>query len=171
MTTKRLGLCIAVASVAMSGTAIADDEKHKDKDTSVQSGERALDNVLFDFDSASPREDVLMVANHLQCKPNETVILDAYTDPIGSNEYNADLAQRRAEAVRDLLVEYGIDRNRIVVGVFGEQGTTRGDHALDRRVEVRTSDQPLATIVQSRRGTAVAILSATGGDLEATATP
>lgn len=165
---KRLIQAVALASTlgSLSYVASADVEKG----AKHEKGERAMQRVYFDFDSATPKQDLLMVANQLACNPGETVILDAYTDPVGTEDYNADLALRRARAVRDELVELGIAENRIMLGIFGEQGMPRDRHDLDRRVEIRTSDEPVATLEQRRQATAIAVVGP-GESLEEVAIP
>lgn len=51
---------------------------------------------------------------------DEVVVITGYTDRIGSEEYNMDLSQRRADAVKTYLVEQGIDGNRIETAARGE---------------------------------------------------
>jgi len=159
-TTRALAFVSALAG--LTGIASADSDKS-------EKGERAMSRVFFDFDSDMPKEDVLTVANYLECTPNETIILDAYTDPVGSDSYNADLALRRAQAVRDKLVELGIDRDRILLGIFGERGEA-DTPALARRVEVRSSDEPIAEIRAKREVNAIAVV-APGESLEQIALP
>lgn len=144
---------LAVVSMlgSVSYVAQADDNMKAPK------GERTMDQVYFDFDSSNVKGDLLNVANQLECTPKETIILDAYTDPVGSNTYNAGLAQRRAEAVKEKLVEMGIKGDRIMLGIFGERGERRGTNDQDRRVEIRTSDEPVAALEDRREGTAVAV--------------
>jgi outer membrane protein OmpA-like peptidoglycan-associated protein len=162
---------VVASALALSTPAIADDLKDENKAGAQTTGERALSNVYFGFDSAMPMGDLLMVANRLQCHPKETIVLDAYADPVGSNDYNAQLAKKRGEAVRDQFVEYGIDRDRIVIGVFGEHGAKgEGPNARDRRVEVRTSAEPVATITERRQGNAVSVVTPEGNAPEV-ATP
>ncbi len=67
---------------------------------------------------------------------------DGHTDSVGSMTYNHDLARRRAEAVAEELVQRGVPRNRIEIGVFGEQApavpnSSAANRALNRRVELR----------------------------------
>lgn len=160
MRTMTRALAITATLVGLTQAAGAEGEK----------GEHAFQRVYFDFDSATVKDDLLMVANQLECTPNQTIILDAYADPVGSNDYNARLAMRRAEAVRDHLVELGIDNDRIMLGIFGEQGTRRPTHDQDRRVEIRTSDEPVATLRAKRENTAVAVVEP-GEDVEEVALP
>jgi outer membrane protein OmpA-like peptidoglycan-associated protein len=159
---------LAVAVLGIGASAYADESKttttmkpDETTTTTMKPDERALQMVFFDFDSATPEDDLLMVANWLECTPNETIVLDAYADPRGTDEYNASLARRRAEAVRDRLVSYGINKDRILLGVFGENGE-HANHAHARRVEVRSTPEEVATIVDKRKQEAVAIVRPTG---------
>lgn len=156
MMSIRIARTLAIAGLAFGTTASADREN---KELS-QRGERELGHIYFDFDSAEPIGNLLMVANVLECTPNETIILDAYTDDTGPTSYNKELAQRRAEAVRDQFVQFGISRDRIVIGVYGERGDAMDRALLERRVEVRTSDEPLAMILERR--SEVAVIDAEG---------
>lgn len=51
---------------------------------------------------------------------DEVVLITGYADRIGSEEYNMELSQRRADAVKTYLVEQGIDGNRIETAARGE---------------------------------------------------
>jgi outer membrane protein OmpA-like peptidoglycan-associated protein len=136
------------------------DKTTTDKSSSMgEHGERTMQRVYFNFDSASLKSDILDVANNLECTPNETIILDAYADPVGSENYNAKLAMRRAQAVRDELVDLGISEDRIMLGIFGEKGEHKATHALDRRVEIRTSDEPVATLRDKRDEVAESVVA------------
>jgi OOP family OmpA-OmpF porin len=81
----------------------------------------------------------------LQSCPEERASLNAYTDSSGSDTYNQDLSQRRAESVRTYLIEQGIPESRIEAHGFGElnpvadNGTPEG-RAENRRVEIQFLD-------------------------------
>jgi len=51
---------------------------------------------------------------------DEVVLITGHADRIGSEEYNLQLSQRRADAVKAYLVEQGIDGNRIETATRGE---------------------------------------------------
>src|SRR5262245_6096697 len=74
--------------------------------TESQGSEKTLQQVFFDSNAAKVKVDLLMTANQLQCDTKQTIILDGYADPSGGSQHNAELALRRAKAVRDLLVSY-----------------------------------------------------------------
>ena len=66
-----------------------------------------------------------------------TVRLRGFTDPTGNPERNQLLSQKRAEAVRAILVEAGVPDQRISVAYFGADRTLSKDQAsYGRRVEV-----------------------------------
>lgn len=103
-----------------------------------------FDNVLFDFDKAVLKPEGKAVADkviaELKAHPNDTILLEGHTDPVGSEEYNMGLGQRRADAVKKYMVEQGIAENRVTTKSFGEgqpvpnvPDTPEG-HKLQRRV-------------------------------------
>ena len=66
----------------------------------------------------------------------------AYTDDVGSDEYNLELSNRRAMAMRDLLVSNGLDKNKISAFGMGEKNpiadnATAQGKAINRRGELR----------------------------------
>ena len=85
----------------------------------------------------------------------ETVLRVAgYADPRGSEEYNAALSLRRAQAVAALLTGAGVPAGRIIIEAHGksESQSAAGDvdgYALERRVSVRL-EQAGAVQVASR---------------------
>jgi outer membrane protein OmpA-like peptidoglycan-associated protein len=54
--------------------------------------------------------------------PDGIIELDSFADPTGSLATNQQLSLRRAETIRGLLVELGVDPDRIVVSAYGERG-------------------------------------------------
>lgn len=69
-------------------------------------------DFLFDFDkdvlTAKGREVVDDVAAQLKASQAEQVTVAGYTDRLGSDAYNLDLSQRRAEMVRSRLIQQGV---------------------------------------------------------------
>ena len=60
------------------------------------------------------------------------VQINAYTDPLGTDEYNATLSQRRAETLKQYLVQNGIDANVIVAVGKGEQNQIKACAQTER---------------------------------------
>ena len=83
-----------------------------------------------------------IVARSLADWPEVRVEIGGHTDARGSDKYNLDLSQRRAEAVRTYLIERGVAPDRLTAHGYGEakpiadNGTEAG-RAKNRRVELK----------------------------------
>lgn len=103
-------------------------------------------DILFEFgkDSLSPAalRDVITLGQALSAEQlaKQRFIVAGHTDAVGSAAFNQDLSQRRAETVRDFLIEtFGIPASRLVAVGFGfEQLKNPHDPRADenRRVEL-----------------------------------
>ncbi|MEO9588998.1 MULTISPECIES: OmpA family protein [Marinobacter] len=109
-----------------------------------------LGDVLFDLDKAelksSGEATVRRLAEFMAEYENRRVRVEGYTDSTGEASYNQGLSERRAEAVRDTLVDMGISRSRVETKGFGEQfpvasNDTSGGRQQNRRVEIVISDE------------------------------
>ena len=109
-----------------------------------------LGDVLFEFNkaellaTAQPRIDKL--ADFLRQFPEKRLLIEGYTDAIGSERYNLELSQRRAEAVKAALVRRGIEPARMVAEGYGKSypvadNKDPGGRQMNRRVEVVVSDE------------------------------
>ncbi len=81
------------------------------------------------------------IVNVLQKNPDMHIRIEGHTDNIGSMEYNIDLSQKRAEAIKNYLVRNGIDESRISTVGFGYKkpiasNDTEKGRALNRRAEI-----------------------------------
>lgn len=103
------------------------------------------DYLKFDFDEANirpeNREILSRIVGILMTSKDYQVYVYGHTDNIGTEEYNMDLSERRAEAVRDYIVEAGIDAGIIDSEGFGKSqplvpGTGDEARAKNRRVEL-----------------------------------
>ena len=100
----------------------------------------------FDFNKVAIKKiyypELKKIAEILKNNPNLKIEVAGHTDSIGSDEYNLKLSQKRAEAVKNVLIDkFGIDSNRIVAKGYGEKyplvpNTTATNRALNRRVEI-----------------------------------
>lgn len=113
-----------------------------------------LGDVLFEFGRAdikpSARDAMAKLAAYLQQHPERRILIEGFTDSVGSESANLTLSQRRADAVAAALVALGISPTRIGTRGYGEdypvaENTTDTNRALNRRVEVYISntDQPV----------------------------
>ncbi|TDO13921.1 MULTISPECIES: OmpA family protein [Halomonas] len=104
-----------------------------------------LRDVNFEFDSATltmGAEQILDgVAEKLRANRNVRVRIEGHTDSLGSEAYNLDLSQRRAESVADYLGRQGVDMERMRTIGYGESqpvatNDTDAGRAMNRRVEL-----------------------------------
>jgi outer membrane protein OmpA-like peptidoglycan-associated protein len=123
-------------------------------DLKAQQTERGLvltlDDVLFETNgavlSAGADTTIQRLGQFLTDYPERRIMIEGHTDSTGSDEYNRDLSERRAQAVRDALVERGVSFDRVVTRGLGEAYPVASNDAaagrqLNRRVEIVVSDQ------------------------------
>jgi outer membrane protein OmpA-like peptidoglycan-associated protein/outer membrane murein-binding lipoprotein Lpp len=104
-----------------------------------------LGDVLFETGSStlSPGagRNLDRLVQFLTDHPERLVQIDGFTDSIGTDSFNQDLSQRRADAVRYQLVSRGISSTRIATQGYGKaypvaSNSESGGRQLNRRVEV-----------------------------------
>lgn len=90
---------------------------------------------------AEARENLQKIIDLINANPGASVLIEGHTDSQGSANLNQVLSQRRAEAVRDALIQQGVDGGRLrAVGLgkdrpVADNGSAEG-RARNRRVEV-----------------------------------
>lgn len=82
--------------------------------------------------------------------PDREVIIEGYTDSVGTQDYNQGLSERRAESVRHYLRGQGIDSGRLTASGKGESNPVAGNDSAtgrqqNRRVEVIISNPTTAS--------------------------
>lgn len=109
-----------------------------------------LDDVLFEFNKAvlqpGSERTLRKVAEFLREHPGRDVRIEGFTDSIGTDSYNQQLSERRADAVRAALVDAGVAPERIVSAGYGEQypvatNDTEAGRQQNRRVEIIIADE------------------------------
>ena len=107
--------------------------------------ELTLNDVLFEFDKANLKpgsaRSLTSVAEFLRENPQRKITIEGYTDNLGSDAYNLQLSQRRADSVRDFLVQNGISADRITARGLGEEypvasNETQAGRQENRRVQI-----------------------------------
>ena len=100
--------------------------------------------VHFDYDRSDIRQDAATVLGRklpvLREDAGIALRIEGHADERGSLEYNLALGMRRAQAVMDYLVNYGVDAARLQVASLGEDrpvdaGKTEAAYARNRRAE------------------------------------
>lgn len=115
-----------------------------------------LGDVLFEFGRAdikpAAQASIAKLAHCLDQHPDRRILIEGFTDSVGSDSANMVLSQRRSQAVADALRAQGVDPTRIATRGYGEaypvaSNASNSDRALNRRVEVYISNdnQPVRT--------------------------
>lgn len=95
-----------------------------------------IDNIFYDFDKATLRPESAKALDELigllNDNPNVTIELAAHTDRKGSEAYNSNLSQRRADAVISYLVAGGIEKGRLTPAGYGKLRPKTVDALLQR---------------------------------------
>jgi len=103
-------------------------------------------DVMFDINSSALKpgayDEINRVANVLQQYPQTSLTIAGHTDSTGSEEYNLQLSQRRADAVKNALMAQGVSAARMNTIGYGESNpiadnSTEHGRQLNRRVEIR----------------------------------
>jgi len=101
--------------------------------------------VYFDYDQAEilPEFNALLQAHgqYLAQNPSTQIRLEGHTDERGSREYNIGLGERRAQAVRRVLMLQGAAGTQLTTVSYGEErpaqtGSDEESWRLNRRVEL-----------------------------------
>jgi len=101
--------------------------------------------IHFDFDASEIRADyrdvVIAHGEYLAANPTVTVTVEGHTDERGSREYNIGLGERRANAVKRLMLAQGAFETQMVTVSYGEErplalGLDEASWAQNRRAEI-----------------------------------
>ena len=104
-----------------------------------------MSDVLFDFGSYTlkpgAREKLAKISGILLAHPGLTLQIEGHTDSVGTDEFNQQLSERRADSVREFLIENGVPGSGITARGFGKvQPVASNDTAegrqRNRRVEL-----------------------------------
>src|SRR5271163_2079527 len=104
-----------------------------------------LGDVLFDTGQSALKPGAArkldQLAQFLTEHPDRRVQIDGFTDSVGTDSYNEELSQRRANTVREALISRGIESSRIGTEGYGKSypvanNADSGGRQLNRRVEV-----------------------------------
>ncbi len=160
-----IGAAIGAALGGLGGAGIGKmmDDQERDMRTALAASEAAAvaregnllavtfkGDVTFDTNSAVVRpglySEINRVAGILNQYPSTFVRVEGHTDSRGSDEYNRELSIRRANAVKNLLLQRGVADSRIEVVGFGETmpvatNDTEAGRQKNRRVEIKIAPQ------------------------------
>jgi outer membrane protein OmpA-like peptidoglycan-associated protein len=159
----------ALADTSTETVALSESESDADlfvwEDATTEAdAQPEFQTVLFDFDKSAPRADQkeLLEADVLMAKAaveeGNRIKIHGHTDQIGSAAYNIALSEKRAQAVKTVMIKEGVPAEKIDVMGFGQEvplvwsdAQTREEKikelALNRRAEIfATTEEEAATV-------------------------
>lgn len=106
-----------------------------------------LQPIYFDYDKWDIRPDaeveLAKILEAMKMYPELVIHIESHTDSRGTDKYNLNLSERRAQSTRDWLVEHNIDSSRLTAKGYGESrlvndcidgvDCTDEEHQLNRR--------------------------------------
>jgi len=149
------------ASVAINPAEVEKDPDHPTitlnrtlvLDPIFKNREIVLENIFYDYDQWIIREDAKPSLNKLSAilktNPNIRIQLTSHTDCRGTDEYNLDLSQKRAQSAIDYLMSTGIQPKRLEAVGMGEsspavncvcESCTEEEHQKNRRTTFKIID-------------------------------
>ena len=115
-----------------------------------------MSDVLFDTGKFTlrplAREKLAKISGIVLAYPSLLLAIEGDTDSVGSDSYNQDLSEKRAEAVRDFLAHENIPMASMTAQGFGKtQPVATNDTAegrqQNRRVELVVSGDVIGTAI------------------------
>jgi len=109
-----------------------------------------LGDVLFDFGKydlrPEAREKLAKLSGIILAHQGLNLAIEGHTDNVGSEEFNQTLSEKRAETVRQYLIDQGLDGSSVTAAGFGksspiaDNGSAAG-RQKNRRVEIVVSGE------------------------------
>lgn len=133
--------------VALESTAI---QVPDNVDLTIDGAEVTMsvpDSVLFDFDEYDLKEDAKQTLSEIsetlkQFKQDVEIVINGHTDNVGNAQYNMDLSEKRAEEVKNYLIDQGdLAQASFTTKGYGDtrpiaSNDTEAGQAKNRRVEI-----------------------------------
>jgi outer membrane protein OmpA-like peptidoglycan-associated protein len=113
-----------------------------------------MGDVLFDTGKydlrIEAREGLAKLTGIVLSHPGLALAVEGYTDNVGTDSFNQALSQHRANAVRDYLVQQGLEPNSVSAAGFGPTSPVAGNDTpkgrqQNRRVEIIVSGEVIGT--------------------------
>ena len=96
-----------------------------------------MENIFYEFGrweiTKASETELLHLVKLLQDNPNITIELSAHTDLKGTEEFNNELSQKRAQSCCDFLLKQGIEAERLTPVGYGKTKPVICDKALNKQ--------------------------------------
>ena len=123
--------------------ANAQKQDYTSGDSARELIEKGYINVYFDYNSSAPQKSSLwaadFVANYLKQNSGASVKVLGYADELGSENYNQKLSAKRAEVIKQLLVDRGVEASKLSFEGKGEDKTVNAKAANARQLARRAT--------------------------------
>ncbi len=117
-------------------------------------GDKILLDDIIHFDTDSPRVHhvswpiIKKVADFITANPDVLEVdIEGHADETGTSQHNAVLSRQRADAVKRIIVQYGVDEKRITTHSYGETRPKVPGHAEE---QLRQNRRVEFTVTRSR---------------------
>ncbi|MFT3991029.1 MAG: OmpA family protein [Luteolibacter sp.] len=144
-----------VANGTLDGLASLDELISLPPNTLLSKKTLLPSDLLFEFNSAEMRESakvgLMKLALLIDRNPGLYCWIEGYTDLVGGDEFNRQLSQKRADAVKTYLVKsLRMPADKIITRGYGRANPiipsgTKDEQAPNRRVEIRMRKTPPTT--------------------------
>ena len=96
-----------------------------------------MENIFYEFGrwelTKASEEELMKLVKLLNDNPNITIELSAHTDMKGTDEFNNELSQKRAQSCCDFLKQHGIEAERLTPVGYGKTKPVICDKALNKQ--------------------------------------
>lgn len=132
-------------TTALEAELTALNAKKTDRGLMITIGDVLFDNNRAQLKSGGTRS-VEKLVGFLKQYPQRKVVVEGFTDSVGSEQSNEALSTRRADAVRDAMIDMGAGIDQISTHGHGEaypvaSNTSAAGRQFNRRVEIILSDE------------------------------
>lgn len=131
----RIGIAVLASVAALSGCAVVKPAAETPPLTQT---------VLFASNKAAVSAEYTSAlgnfVNQFACKDGYNVVVEGHTDNTGQETYNGGLSEKRANAVRDVIVANGVPAGNITTAGFGEAAPVAPNDKKDGRGQNRRAN-------------------------------
>ena len=96
-----------------------------------------MENIFYEFGrweiTKASEAELAKLVKLLNDNPNITIELSAHTDMKGTDEFNNELSQKRAQSCCDFLLKQGIEKERLTPVGYGKTKPVIADKALNKQ--------------------------------------
>jgi outer membrane protein OmpA-like peptidoglycan-associated protein len=100
-----------------------------------------MSDVLFDFGKYTlkpeAREKLAKISGIVMAHPGLNLQVEGYTDSVGSDQINQQLSERRADTVKDYLIQQGVPGSTVTAQGFGKANPVASNDTPDGRQKNR----------------------------------